>query len=159
MLYIHIENPTNEGYKYVQANYITRVSPYFDNMYEDEWFDDDFTKETVKEIDKSEVIDCRSIYNEYGGSLPVTELSTGTKALMLLKFTDNKVSGDRLGDNCITRLLEIAKTKDIYISLDHIMSFPEYFEATIENSQTIIHSFNEFIDEYLRSRKQCQELN
>lgn len=153
MLYIYVEKPTYEGYEYVQANYVTRVSPYFDNVYEDEWFSDDFTKETVKEIDKSDVIDSRSVYNEYGGSLPVTDLSTGVKSLMLLKFTDKKICGDRLGDNCVSRLLEIANNKDIHISLDHIMPFPDYFEAIIENTGVRISTFQEFIDEYLRSRE------
>lgn len=154
MLYVYVELPTEESYKFVQSNYITRVSPYFDNIYEDEWFHNNFTKEVVKEIDKSEVIDARSIYNEYGGSLPVTSISTGAKSLLLLMFTDRKVSGDRMGDNCIPKLLEIAAIKDIHISLDHLMNFPEIFEATVENTGVVIHNMKDFIKEYLRSRQQ-----
>lgn len=153
MLYVYVELPTEESYKFVQSNYVTRVSPYFDNIYEDEWFQNDFTKEVVREIDKSEVIDARSIYNEYGGSLPVTSISTGAKSLLLLMFTDRKVSGDRMGDNCIPKLLEIASIKDIHISLDHLMEFPERFEATIENTGIVTYNMKDFIKEYLRSRQ------
>lgn len=153
MLYIYIEQDTNESYKYVQSNYITRVSSYFDNEYEDDWFLDDFTKKVIKEIDDSDVIDRRCIYNEYGGSLPVTEISTGAKSLLLLRFTNNKVSGDRMGDNCLHLLLEIAEVKDIHISLDHIAKFPDKFNAVIENTGKKISSMSEFVDEYIRSKQ------
>lgn len=34
---------------------------YFDNVYEDEWIEDDFVKEMIKDVDKSTVISAHVI--------------------------------------------------------------------------------------------------
>ena len=150
MLYIYIEPNGREGYDYVQSNYVCRVSEYFDNFYEDSWFDELLVKDIVKEIDKVDIINARTIVDEVAGALPVTALSSGVKALILLCSTDKQVNGDRMGDNCVNKLMEIAKNKDIHISLDHLMRLPDAFEAIIENEDLRITSYREFVDVYTR---------
>ena len=44
-----------------EAIYNTDV--YFQNVYADEWITDDFAKEVIKKIDKSEVLDQQALNN------------------------------------------------------------------------------------------------
>ena len=50
------------------------------------------------------------------------------------------MNGDRLGDNCIGLLLEIAKRKDITITTSHILPFPTPGQLPVK---TIVHGYGE----------------
>ncbi len=136
---------------YPASGYVSDVKGIFDDEREPEWFKDDFVKKIIQDIDKSVVRTISddgfvTLTNDILGELSVNQLSSGCKALILLYKTDFKINGDRMGDNCVPLLLEIAVKKDIYISLHHIMQFPEKFEAVIVNNGERIHSKNEYID-------------
>ncbi len=150
MLYIYID----DGQQELPNGYVSRVSNFFDNDFEPEWFQDEFVRRILKEIDNSVVAGEGlgvNIYNETLGNIPPQNLSSGCKALILLYEygEDIKINGDRLGDNCIGLLLEIAETKDITISLGHIPPFPEKFHAVIVNNGKRISKRKEFTSEYI----------
>lgn len=42
---------------------------YFDNVYEDEWIEDDFVKEMIKDVDKSTVISAHVIESPVFGAI------------------------------------------------------------------------------------------
>lgn len=133
----------------------SHVSDYFDEVFEEDWFSDNFVKNTIKEIDKSEIVgEGRSIniYNEFLGNFPPQHLSSGCKALILLYKEDIKINGDRLGDNCMDLLLKIADKKDITISLSHMPPFPDKFEAYIINTKKFIKTNKEFHSEMMDVR-------
>lgn len=125
------------------------VSAYFDDVYEAEWFNDRFIARIIKEIDDTDVLSDYILYNGVLGAIPPQYLSSGCKGLILLYKEGIKISGDRLGDNCVSLLLEIAEKRDICISLSHIMKFPKEFTARIKNTGGIIHSYREFLDIYV----------
>ena len=147
MLYIYIDKSRSM----LQNDWITDISASFDIEYEASWFADELVQRIIKIVDKSEVQtfqvgDSVNIYNKIYGNLSPRDLSNGSKSLILLWKTDYKINGDRMGNNCISLLLEIASKKDITISLGHIPAFPSVFEATIINNNMLIHSKREFID-------------
>ena len=92
MLHIH--------YKPVK-NMVRTVRPYFDNTYMDEWFNDDFVKQMVLDVDKSVVIAEDCVRSPVLGTIPVTKISGGVKALILMyKCPELVIWATACGDNC-----------------------------------------------------------
>ena len=148
MLNIYLDNCREE----LPKEFESYVSQYFDEVYEPEWFSDDFVKRVIKMIDKSEVMgegNSINIYNDVLGNFPPQNLSSGCKGLILLYKDEVKINGDRLGDNCIMFLVEISTKKDITISLSHTPPFPKKFDAYIINTNKFIHTRKQFHEEML----------
>lgn len=150
MLYIYVDNCLDE----LPSDYESYVSDYFDDAFESSWFSDDFVRKIIKEIDDSEVVGLEgasvNIFNKVLGNIPPQYLSSGCKALILLYIEGIKVNGDRLGDNCMNLLLQIADMKDVYISLSHIPPFPNEFNAVIVNNGVSLTTFSEFVSWKIR---------
>ena len=66
-----------------EAIYNTEV--YFKNVYDDSWITDDFAREVIKKVDKSEVLDSQAIKSPVLGIISPERLSGGTKTLLLIK--------------------------------------------------------------------------
>ena len=128
---------------------IYNTSLYFNNTYLDHWITDDFAKKVIKAVDKSEVISARLIDSMALGPIPVTDLSGGTKTLLLIKNEPEKVfNASTCGDNCAKWILRIAKEakEDITINLRHIMDFGSgTFEIRIFNNGEIVHNMQEYV--------------
>ena len=126
-------------------------SVYFNNTYEPEWLNDEFVKEMIRDVDKSEVIGPRLINSPFLGPISPKELSGGVKTLILMLKDDKKVFyASACGDNCSKWILEIAKQKDLVINLRHIMDFGEGpFDIYFENSKTHVHYNYEYLDAIL----------
>lgn len=126
---------------------IYNTNVYFDNTYEDEWITDDLIKKIIKDVDKSEVLDSDCIKSPVLGLIPPTELSGGTKTLILIEKDREQVfNASTCGDNCAKWILEIAKNKDITINLRHIMDFGEAeFEAEVVNNNSTVHNMRELL--------------
>ena len=105
-----------------EAIYNTEV--YFRNTYEESWLNDNFAKQVINKVDKSEVMDTHVIKSPVLGMIPPTELSGGTKTLLLIKNCPEEVfNASTCGDNCAKFILKLAKEMDITINLRHIMDF------------------------------------
>ena len=105
-----------------EAIYNTEV--YFKNTYEDEWLTDDFAREVIKKVDRSEVLDIHAVKSPVLGIIPPTQLSGGTKTLLLIKNRPDMVfNASNCGDNCAKFILKLAKEQDVTIHLRHIMDF------------------------------------
>lgn len=114
---------------------ISYVSDYFDAQYEQSWFQKPLAREIINDIDKSEYVSGEYIESPVLGGISPLLLSTGCKALLLLLNEDDIiVSGERMGDNCFKWVLEIAKEKDITITLNHGVKFEEPFCVISLNS-------------------------
>ena len=127
------------------AIYNTEV--YFKNMYDEDWFMDDFAKKVIKKVDKSEVIDVSAIKSPVLGIIPPTSLSGGVKTLLLIKNYPEKVfNASTCGDNCAKFILELAKKRDVTINLRHIMDFGKRkFTAEILNDGTVVSNMDEML--------------
>ena len=130
-------------------NEIYNPSMYFDNQYDDEWIIDELSKEMIKDIDKSEIVNSRIIDSPVLGPITPKELSGGVKTLMLLAFDDSgKIfNGSACGDNCAKWILKIAETRDVTITLHHGMRFGAGpFEIEILNNNKIVHNRSEWLE-------------
>lgn len=118
------------GRDYVfMKNKVSDVSGYFDNSYDKEWFNSDFAEKVVEVIDGVKHLSGDVFINERFGAITARELSSGAKALILLNnMPELLISGDRMGNNCVPFLVELASIKDIKITLCHVMQFPKGFE-------------------------------
>lgn len=128
-----------------EAIYNTEV--YFRNTYEESWLNDDFAKRVINKVDKSEVMDTHVIKSPILGMIPPTELSGGTKTLLLIKNCPGEVfNASTCGDNCAKFILELAKKMDITINLRHIMDFGKgKFDIKILNDGSNVHDMAEFL--------------
>ena len=97
----------------------------FHRLYMDEWLEDPFVKEMILDVDQSEVISPYCIQSPVLGQIPPEKISGGVKALILMWKTDFEIWATACGDNCSKWILEIAKRKDISISLEHYMMFED----------------------------------
>lgn len=132
-------------------NTIDTPAIYFNNQYDDEWITDTFSKEIIRDVDKSEVIGAHLINSPVLGPISPDKLSGGVKTLMLFKFDESGriFNASACGDNCAKWIVEIAKTKELRINLHHIMNFDHIadFKAIIENTGKCVTNYEEYLDE------------
>ena len=129
------------------AIYNTEV--FFQNVYDDEWITDDFAREVIKKVDKSEVLDSQAIKSPVLGIIAPERLSGGTKTLLLMKNMPQMVfNASTCGDNCARFILKLAKDNDITINLRHIMNFGKTkFTAKILNDGAVVSGMEELLFE------------
>lgn len=127
---------------------VYNTSVYFKNTYKEEWLTDDFSKEMIKDVDKSIVVSPRIIDSPVLGAITPRELSGGVKTLILIYKDDSHVfNASNCGDNCAKWLLKIGEMKDVTINLRHIMDFGDgKFEIKIMNTNQTVHNMDEFVD-------------
>ena len=124
---------------------IRTIDAAFPFIYEEEWFDDPLVREMVLDIDKTEVIDRNICISPVLGAIPPEKLSGGVKSLILmLKRPDLVMWATSCGDNCAKWIIEIAKRQDITIVLEHVMHFPEDFDAICLDTGEEIHCINDY---------------
>ena len=132
---------------YANIDYMKDAPSYFDNVYEDEWIEDDFVKRMIQDVDQSTVLDSGVIDSPVLGKIPPTGLSGGVKTLILVKFDKDKIfNASTCGDNCAKWLLKIAESEDRTINLRHLMNFgKDPFVIRILNTGEIVHSMEELV--------------
>ena len=120
---------------------------YFKNTYDDDWMMDEFSKDMIKDVDKSIVIGPRIIDIPVLGGITPKELSGGVKTLILIyKMPDKIFNASTCGDNCSKWLLKIAEQKNITINLRHLMDFGDgEFRIKILNTNQIVHNMRELV--------------
>ena len=133
---------------YPGENYIDNPDLYFDNTYEDEWLEDERSKEMVKDIDRSELVSPNLVISPVLGAISINRLSGGVKTLIQIDHDPTHVyNASACGDNCACWLLKIGQEKDIIVRMGHVMHFEncgiEQMSIRIDNTGEIIHSQHE----------------
>ncbi len=131
--------------KMQEAIYNTAV--YFKNSYEEEWITAPLTKEMVKDIDQSVVLDSGVIDSPVLGKIHPLGLSGGVKTLILLANEPEKIFNvSTCGDNCAKWILKLAENRDLTVNLRHLMDFGEgEFNIKILNTNQVVHTMKELI--------------
>jgi|Go1ome_4_1110791.scaffolds.fasta_scaffold01257_6 hypothetical protein len=134
------------------AIYNTNV--YFNNTYKDSWITNPLSKEMIKAVDKSDVIDERTISSPVFGNMSPKKLSGGVKTLLLIANDPNKIfNASTCGDNCAEWILKIAKMKEerhqkVVINLRHLMDFGDgQFKIKVVNTNKIVTNMAELVAE------------
>ena len=133
---------------YSGANYIDNPDLYFDNTYEDEWLEDERSKEMVRDIDRSELVTPNLVVSPVLGSVSINRLSGSVQTLIqIANDSEHVYNASACGDNCAKWLLKIGREKDILVRMGHMMHFAdsdgEQIDIRIDNSGEIVHSQSE----------------
>lgn len=128
-------------------NSIYNTSMRFDNVYEESWLESGLACEIIKDIDKSEVLSPNCIQSPVLGQITPTQLSGGTKTLLLIiNEPDEVFNASTCGDNCVKWIMKIAQDRDITINVRHFMRFrPQPFEIRVVNNGEIVHNMKELL--------------
>lgn len=128
---------------------IYNTSVYFNNTYKDSWITDQMTKDMIKAVDNSDVIDAKTIMSPIFGNMSPKKLSNGVKTLILISFDRKKVfNASTCGDNCAEWILRMAKERKVVIKLRHLMDFgSEPFKIKIMNTNKIVKNMAELVFE------------
>ena len=144
MLHIYVKEP--EGL-------IKNIDSWFNRNKTKDWFNRQDVKDIIYKIDKTKAIKDEYLESPVFGGMSPDRLSSGCKALILMLVQDRPVYATRCGDNCIESIVDIAKTKDLYICLHHPMKFPKDIEAYMEDTSKIVSTREEYLDEYYKARR------
>lgn len=137
---------------YGGTEYMQDAPAYFDNVYEDEWIEDEFVKEMILDVDKSTVISAHVIESPVLGAITPKELSGGVKVLILMLKDDSFIYNmSNCGNNCAKWILKIAEQKDLTVYLQHILRFEGEFEIKIMNTEKIVHNPREYVEGLLEA--------
>lgn len=131
---------------------------YFDNVYEDEWIEDEFVKEMIQDVDHSRVVSAHIIESPVLGAITPRELSGGVKVLILMLKDDSFIYNlSNCGNNCAKWVLKIADMKDLTVYLQHMIRFAGEFEIQIMNTGRIVHNPTEYVDGLLEAEAMQDE--
>lgn len=130
-----------------EAIYNTNV--YFNNTYKDSWITKPLSKQIINAVDKSEVIDAKTIYSPVFGNMSPKKLSGGVKTLLLVANDSSKVfNASTCGDNCADWLLKIAEKKKVVVNLLHLMDFGKRnFKIKVLNTGKTVNNMGELVAE------------
>ena len=129
-----------------EAIYNTNV--YFNNTYKDSWIVKPLSREMIKAVDQSEVIDERTISSPVFGNMSPKKLSGGVKTLLLIAFDNSQkiFNASTCGDNCAEWILKIAQDKKVVINLRHLMDFGEgEFKIRVLNTNKSVNNMKELV--------------
>ncbi len=129
------------------AIYNTNI--YFNNTYKDNWITNPLSREIIKAVDQSEVIDERTVFSPIFGNMSPKKLSGGVKTLLLIAYDHSKVfNASTCGDNCAEWILKIAEKRKIVINLRHLMDFGEgEFKIRVLNTGKIVRNMGDLVSE------------
>lgn len=131
---------------YSGIEYMEDAPAYFDNVYEDEWIEDEFVKSMIQDVDHSTVISAHIIESPIFGAITPRELSGSVKVLILMLKDDSFIYNmSNCGDNCAKWILKIAEKKDLTVYLQHILRFQGEFEIQIMNTGKTVHNPEEYV--------------
>ena len=130
-------------------DYIYVTSVYFNNTYKDAWITKPFAREVIRAVDRSEVIDERTIVSPIFGNMSPKKLSGGTKTVLLIAYDKKKIfNASTCGDNCAEWILKIAEERKVEINLRHLMDFGKReFKIRVLNTGKIVKNMGELVDE------------
>ncbi len=124
----------------------------FDTLFRMEWLEDEMNQRILREVDHCIYNGFRMQDLEDGYTFAIDDISTGSKALMLVnELEDIQIWGTAFGDNCLNLLLQMAEKKDITIYLQHAPGFEkENFRAFSLLLGREYTSYGEFLSECIR---------
>ncbi|MBR4544156.1 MAG: DUF4869 domain-containing protein [Lachnospiraceae bacterium] len=129
---------------------ILDIDSYFNNVYENDWLEDENVKQIVKDIDGSE-LNGLNVISPVLGSISVRDISGGAKALICLLKEDNPegfIDLVVLGENCEKWLAYVFENKDVQVCMTgYHLFFDDYnVSGVCLNDNTEIKNSNDWRD-------------
>lgn len=131
----------------LNEKYIYNTNVYFNNTYKDRWITSEYAKEVIKSVDKSDVIDEKTILSPVFGNMSPKKLSGGTKTVLLIAYDTKKIfNASTCGDNCAEWILKTAEKRKVIINLHHLMDFGKKdFKIRILNTNKIVTNMGDLV--------------
>ena len=128
---------------------IYNTNTYFNNTYKDKWITDPLSVQMIKAVDKSDVIDAKTILSPIFGNMSPKKLSGGVKTLLLIAFDRSRIfNASTCGDNCAQWILKIAEDRKVVINLRHLMDFGKgEFKIKVLNTGKTVRNMDELVSE------------
>ena len=128
---------------------IYNTNVYFNNTYKDKWIVHPLSREMIKAVDSSDVIDERTILSPIFGNISPKKLSGGVKTLMLIAFDKTKIfNASTCCDNCAEWILRISEDRKTVINLRHLMDFGKgEFKIKVMNTGKVVKNMQELVSE------------
>lgn len=102
---------------------VRKPKSYFMNCLDPKCLEDDFIKQMVLDVDKSEILSANCINSPVLGQIAPERLSGGVLALIIMYVTDEIVDATKCGENCAKWIMEIGRRKNLSIDLEYNMPF------------------------------------
>jgi hypothetical protein len=131
--------------------YILDPRIYFTKHKKPEWFQDDFVRRFLYDIDGSKVLFEEALINRHGHGISTEKMSTGCKTLCCIYYDreGKTFNGSAMGDNCIPYYMAIARKRDVNLFYEHFADIEsKYFEEGLIYYNGHIVSEYEFEDLY-----------
>ena len=140
-------------------NYIFDPDTFFNHQSEEQWFEDELTKEMVRDVDQSEIIGPHLVQSPFLCAIPPEKLSGGVKTLILIANDHNHIfNASACGDNCAKWLLKIGENQDVTVRLGYLMDFgKEPFKIHVVNTGKTVNNIEELDDEVIDNELLMQE--
>ena len=150
MLHLYVSRlGYNDGFLSAE-NYIYNPPAWFDGFCGEDYIQGEKEKAIIKDIDKSDVLEQGLLYNPVFGYITPSQISGTSKTLILLNNVPNMYfNGTAMGNNAVPWLLNIGKTKDIYVCNTYPLQLEGCFELEIVNTGIIVHNLMEYYEQYL----------
>lgn len=115
------------GREYAPDNFILDPRPWFTAMKKPEWFEDDFIKRLLKEVDGTTVLFEEALKDCFGRGISTEMISTGCKNICTIYFDngDHTYFGTGMGDNCVPFIAEIGRQRDLNVVYEHYVKVPQ----------------------------------
>jgi len=112
---------------------IYNTSVYFDSVYSNTWFEDEFAQRMILDIEKSQTM--KNVFiNEIVGVYGPRELCGGVKTVLLMKnMPSNLYNLSTCGDNMVPYIKKVTDKIDITCTIHHVMNFGDNFKVRIIN--------------------------
>lgn len=111
----------------------------------------DFSKNLILDIDGCKYIYDKVVDSDVMGVIPALWLSTGSKMIMMEKYSDYPITATWIGDNTIKYLRKISKEKDILVIAGYLFGLFEEDDGDLDvrilNSGRVTHTCREFLEE------------
>lgn len=149
MLNLWLFNPNN-------INYVHSAGIIFDAEYEEEWIEEDITREIIKDVDKSDVVSGSLIQSPVLGAIPPTYLSCGTKTLIMAAHDSSRIYNlTSCGNNCAKWILKLSSNKDITMRLGNFMDFSkaDEFKVRVLNNDEIVTDYQRLVKLLVKYQK------
>ena len=147
MLHIYFKSEDDFDDVLTEENYRIQPTLWFDYQGGSDYITGEIERKIIADIDQGVVLSKGNIDFPIFGNLPPDKLSGTSKTLILANNEPNIfVNGDFVGNNGYKWLLYLAESKEIYLHASCIMHFYCDFPAHIVNDDTMISTWDEFID-------------
>lgn len=153
MLYILIKTQnTLFNEEYVQKN-----STEFDIFFEDNrlCLQNDYIKNILLKEEHCKIIEGGYLENEDKIIFQPFDLSSSMKSIILAYYTNLKLNGSHIGDKFYKYIIEIAKTKDIYLHLGYAPRIEDKYEKEFKGfilnypKPKYFNNYTEFFNNYI----------